>query len=42
MGLLPYGKPTLEDAKRFYKFANNTFQKICKVLNIDKSQISNI
>ena len=38
MGLLPYGKPTLEDAKRFYKFANEIFNKVCEILGVDKSE----
>jgi len=29
-GLLPYGKPTLEDAKQFYDFAKEVFEKIKK------------
>jgi HEPN domain-containing protein len=28
MGLLPYGKPTLQDAKMFYDFAKNIYLKI--------------
>ena len=38
MGLLPYGKPTLEDAKRFYEFANEIFNKVCEILGVDKSE----
>ena len=34
MGLLPYGKPTLKDAKEFYDFAENIFEHICSILNI--------
>jgi HEPN domain-containing protein len=34
-GLLPNGKPTLEDACEFYDFAQDTFDKICKILEID-------
>lgn len=40
MGLLPYGKPTLEDAKRFYEFAQEIFNKVCKVLNVSITELS--
>ncbi len=40
MGLLPNGKPTIEDAKKFYTFAKNVFNKVCEVLNIDIKDIS--
>ena len=39
MGLLPYGKPTLEDAREFYEFAISVFEKVCDILKIDKSEI---
>ena len=39
MGLLPYGKPTTEDAKEFYEFALNIFDKVCKILDIDKKEV---
>jgi HEPN domain-containing protein len=39
MGLLPYGKPTLEDAKKFYEFANEVFDKVCEILGVDRSEI---
>jgi len=39
MGLLPYGKPTLEDAKEFYIFAQNLFDKVCNILDIDKESL---
>ena len=39
MGLLPNGKPTLEDAKEFYEFALEIFDKVCKILDINKSEI---
>jgi HEPN domain-containing protein len=38
-GLLPYGKPTLEDAKKFYEFANEVFDKVCEILGVDRSEI---
>jgi HEPN domain-containing protein len=38
-GLLPYGKPSLEDAKEFYEFALTVFDKVCGILNIDKSEL---
>lgn len=28
LGLLPYGKPTLADAKMFYQFAKEIFDKV--------------
>jgi HEPN domain-containing protein len=39
MGLLPYGKPTLEDAKGFYDFAQIVFDKVCIMLKVDTSEI---
>jgi len=36
-GLLPDGKPSLDDAKRFYDFAADIFDKVCNIINIDKS-----
>jgi len=36
MGLLPYGKPSLEDAKEFYEFAQGIFDDVCEVLEIEK------
>jgi HEPN domain-containing protein len=41
MGLLPNGKPTLEEAKEFYTFAQNIFDKVCNQLNINKEEIAN-
>jgi len=38
MGLLPYGKPTINDAKRFYEFANSVFTEVCQVLDIDRKE----
>ncbi len=32
MGLLPHGKPGIEDAKVFYDFALSTYEKVCKML----------
>jgi HEPN domain-containing protein len=32
MGLLPYGKPSVDDAKEFYSFAKSVFSKTCDVL----------
>ena len=32
MALLPYGKPTLEDARRFHQFAKEIFDKIETIL----------
>lgn len=39
MGLLPYGKPTLADAKEFYEFANTIFEQTCTRLGISISEI---
>jgi len=39
LGLLPSGKPSLEKAKEFYKFAQSIFDKVCDTLNIDKSEL---
>jgi len=39
MGLLPYGKPTLEDAKEFYDFASIVFDRVCCDLEVDKSDL---
>lgn len=38
MGLLPYGKPTLQDAREFYEFALKIFDKVCKLVNIDQNE----
>jgi len=38
-GLLPYGKPTLEDAKEFYGFALDIFDTVCNILEIEKSEL---
>jgi HEPN domain-containing protein len=39
IGLLPYGKPTLEDAKEFYLFADTIFKRICAQLAISVDEI---
>ena len=39
-GLLPYGKLTLEDAKEFYDFALEVFNKVCDMLKINKEELS--
>lgn len=39
MGLLPNGKPTLNDAIQFYEFAKIVFVKVCKILDIGKEDI---
>jgi len=39
MGLLPFGKPTTENAKEFYLLAQNTFNKVCNLLNISKEDL---
>ena len=38
LGLLPYGKPSLEDAKIFYNFALEIFNQVCNILQIDKKE----
>jgi HEPN domain-containing protein len=38
-GLLPYGKPTLEDAKEFYAFANEIFEQALKIIGIEKEKL---
>ncbi len=37
MGLLPYGKPTMEDAIVFYDFSRNIFDIVCDTLKIDRA-----
>ncbi len=39
MGLLPHGKPTLQDAQKFYRLAQDTFDEICTLLQIDIDDI---
>jgi len=39
MGLLPNGKPTIDDAIQFYEFAKTVFAKVCKILDIEKEDI---
>jgi len=39
MGLLPNGKPTIDDAIQFYEFAKTVFAKVCKILDIGKEDI---
>ena len=39
MGLLPHGKPTLEDARKFYEFAQDIFNQVCKLLDIDPDEV---
>ncbi len=40
LGLLPHGKPTLEDAKEFYDFAKKVFQEVCEELDVSKDELS--
>jgi len=40
VGLLPYGKPTLEDAKKFYAVAEDFFNKSCNSLGINENEIN--
>ena len=39
MGLLPHGKPSLDDAKEFYAFAKSVFDKVCGVLDTNIEEI---
>lgn len=39
-GLLPNGKPTLEDAKEFYEFALDIFYQVCELLQIDPKDVT--
>ena len=39
MGLLPNGKPTLEEAKEFCIFSKDTFEKVCKILKTNKDEL---
>ncbi len=39
MGLLPYGQPTLDDAKEFHNYALKIFGKVCKKLEIDAEEL---
>ena len=38
-GLLPNGKPTLEDAKEFYEFAMDIFNRVCRLLEITQEEV---
>jgi len=38
-GLLPNGKPTLKDAKEFYDFVQEIFDKVCDILDINKDDL---
>ena len=38
-GLLPNGKPTLNDAKNFHDFAVKIFEDICHLFGINKNEI---
>ena len=40
MGLLPHGKPSLEDAEEFYIFAQDVLNKVCKILKITMHDIN--
>ena len=37
-GLLPQGKPTTQEAKRFYDFAADVFDAVCVVIKVDRSE----
>jgi len=40
-GLLPNGKPTLDDAKEFYNFAIDIFDNTCNMLKINQKILKN-
>jgi HEPN domain-containing protein len=40
LGLLPDGKPTHEDAKEFFEFAQKIFYDVCKKLEIDPKELT--
>ena len=42
LGLLPYGKPTLQDAKEFFTFANDVFKAVCNQLQIELNTKANL
>ncbi len=37
MGLLPYGKPSLEDIQMFYDFACKIFNRACEMTKVDSN-----
>lgn len=37
IGLLPYGKPTIDDARSFYDFAQSVYKKIYEMLVINQN-----
>jgi HEPN domain-containing protein len=39
MGLLPDGKPSLQEANEFYQLALEIFCKVCEVLGIEKEEL---
>jgi len=40
MGLLPHGKPALQDAEEFYNMAKNIFEQVCKLLSVTIEDIT--
>ena len=38
MGLLPYGKPSLKEAHKFYQFGLTTYHEACKILQLEESK----
>jgi len=38
-GLLPYGKPTLDDVKKFYETAQSFFDEVCIVLDVSQNEL---
>jgi HEPN domain-containing protein len=36
LGLLPYGQPTLADAKEFYELALSIFEEVCTLLDVER------
>ena len=38
IGLMPAGRPTIEEAKEFYNFALKIFDKVCTIIGVDKKE----
>ena len=38
-GLLPNGKPSMEDAKHFHKAAEKIFEDVCNLFGVDKHKL---
>jgi HEPN domain-containing protein len=38
LGLLPAGKPSIEDAREFYEFAVQVFNQVCTLVGIEQEE----